>query len=117
MAARTLPPPSMSEAELLRNVLDLAELLKWRCAHFRPGMNRRGVWSTAMSGSQAAGYPDLTLCRDRLVMVECKAERGRTTPDQQDWLAALANAGVEQYVWRPSNWLSGEIEAVLRRRS
>jgi hypothetical protein len=107
----------MSEAELLRNVIDLAELLKWRCAHFRPGMNRRGVWSTAMSGSQAAGFPDLVLTRDRLVMVECKSQAGRTTPDQLDWLAALANAGVEQYVWRPADWLDGSIEAVLRRKS
>jgi hypothetical protein len=107
----------MTEAELLRNVIDLAELLKWRCAHFRPGMNRRGVWSTAMSGSQAAGFPDLVLVRDRLVMVECKAERGRTSDAQRDWLAALSNAGVEEHVWRPSDWLSGEIEAVLRRHS
>lgn len=116
----TMPPSAaaaMSEAELLRNVIDLAELLKWRCAHFRPGMNWRGVWSTAMSGSQAAGYPDLTLVRDRLVMVECKAEKGRMTPDQLDWAAALSNAGVEVYCWRPSQWISGEIEAVLRRES
>lgn len=111
------PADDMSEAELLRNVIDLAELFKWRCAHFRPGQNRRGVWSTAMSGSQAAGFPDLVMIRDRLLMVELKAEKGRMTPEQLDWAASLANAGVEVYCWRPSQWISGEIEAVLRRRS
>ncbi len=114
MPTRTLPATQMTEAELLRNVIDLAELFKWRCAHFRPGMNRRGIWQTAMSGSQAAGFPDLVLVRDRLVMVELKADRGRTTSEQQDWLAALSNAGVESYVWRPSDWLAGTIEGVLR---
>jgi hypothetical protein len=111
------PAADMSEAELLRCVIDLAELLKWRCAHFRPGMNRRGVWSTAMSGSQAAGFPDLVMTRDRLVMVECKSQVGRTTDAQKDWLAALSDAGIEVYVWRPESWLDGTIEAVLRRRS
>ena len=50
---RVLPATQMSEAELLRNVIELAELFKWRVAHFRPGMNRRGHWSTAMSGSRS----------------------------------------------------------------
>jgi hypothetical protein len=112
-----MPAPAtatMSEAELLSNVIALAEHLKWRAVHFRPGMNRRGVWATAMSGSQAAGWPDLTLCRDRLIAVELKADKGRLTPAQSDWAAALVNAGVEYHCWRPADWLDGTIERVLR---
>jgi hypothetical protein len=107
----------MTEAELLRNVIELAELLKWRVAHFRPGMNRRGHWSTAMSGSQAAGFPDLVLVRDRLVLAELKAHRGTMSEPQVGWHGALVGAGTEVYLWRPEHWVSGEIEATLRRRS
>jgi hypothetical protein len=107
----------MTEAELLSNVNELAEILRWRTVHFRPGQNRRGHWQTAMSGTQAAGWPDLILCRDRLVVAELKSERGRATSDQLDWLAALSNAGIETHVWRPTDWANGEIEAVLRSRS
>jgi hypothetical protein len=104
----------MSEAELLASVLQLAELLKWRCVHFRPGMNRRGVWSTAMSGTQAAGWPDLTLCRDRLIAVELKSDKGRLTDAQLDWAAALTNAGIEYHCWRPTDWMGGTVERILR---
>jgi hypothetical protein len=114
MPANTI---QMSEAELLSNVIELAELFKWRCVHFRPGMNRRGHWSTAMAGTQAAGWPDLVLSRERLVAVELKSERGTVTPAQQGWLAALTRVGVEVHVWRPEQWSDGTIEAALRRRS
>jgi hypothetical protein len=105
---------TMTERQLLDSVIELAELLKWRCVHFRPGMNRRGVWSTAMAGTQSAGWPDLLMARERLVVVELKSAKGRTTPHQLDWLACLANAGIEVYVWRPEDWESGEIEKTLR---
>jgi hypothetical protein len=108
----------MTEAELLSNVLGLAEILKYRCVHMRPGMNRRGRWSTAMSGTQAAGWPDLFMVRrEHALAVELKSERGRTTPEQLDWLACLCNAGIETFVWRPADWLDGTIESVLRRGS
>jgi hypothetical protein len=107
----------MSEAELLSNVIELAELFKWRCVHFRPGMNRRGMWSTAMTGTQAAGWPDLILSSDRLVAVELKSERGTLTPAQQVWLAALTRVGVEVHVWRPEQWSDGTVESILRRRT
>jgi hypothetical protein len=112
MAATALA--TMSEAELLSNVIEMAELLKWRCVHFRPGMNRRGHWATAMSGTQAAGWPDLTLCRDRLIAVELKSDKGRLTPAQLDWAAALTNAGVEYFCFRPADWLDGTIQKVLQ---
>lgn len=49
-----------------------------------------------------AGWPDLFAIRgDRAIAVELKTETGRTTPDQDAWLAELAVTGVECYVWRP----------------
>jgi hypothetical protein len=106
---------TMTEAELLSSVVELAELLKWRCVYFRPGMNRRGHWSTAMTGTDAAGWPDLFMVRrERALAVELKSERGRATPEQLDWLAALSNAGIESHVWRPQQWFDGTIQKVLQ---
>jgi len=49
------------------------------------------------------GFPDLVLVKEnRLIFAELKKEVGRTTPEQDSWLAALKATGVEVYVWRPS---------------
>ncbi len=49
----------------------------------------------------------------RLVFAELKAERGRTTPHQERWLALLgACPGVESHLWRPSDL--AHIAEVLR---
>jgi hypothetical protein len=105
----------MSEAELQECVIATAHLFGWRVAHFRAAQTKHG-WRTPVA-ADGKGFPDCVLVRDRVIFAELKAERGRTSPEQLDWLAALANANAEQYVWRPSDWASGEIEAALRRRA
>ena len=55
---------AMTEQQLLDAVLELAEFFGWRAIHHRPAMNRRGRWSTPMSGRWASGWPDLFLVRD-----------------------------------------------------
>jgi hypothetical protein len=101
---RPAAPGRVNEAELLRQVLDLAALTAWLRAHFRPGRTLRG-WATPCEGD-ARGFPDLVLLRPpRLVVAELKAERRRPTPDQQVWLDLFrAVPGVEVYVWRPADW-------------
>ena len=47
----------MSERELQDAVIQLARLLGWRVAHFRPAMTTRG-WRTPVS-ADGAGFPDL----------------------------------------------------------
>lgn len=106
----------MSEATLLSNVIELAERLGWRVAHFRPAMNRAGKWSTAMSGTWAKGFPDLVCvhpARGRLLFCELKAHDGRLTPEQAAWQVWLENTRAEVVIWRPSDWLSGEVEKCL----
>jgi hypothetical protein len=101
------------EADFQSQVLQLAGILRWRRAHFRPGLNRRGEWRTAVAGD-GSGFPDLILVRgERVLAVELKSERGRTTPEQEEWLAAFAGAGVEACVWRPSDFRSGLIQRCL----
>lgn len=101
----------MTEALLQDAILQLARLLNWRTHH---------AWISVNSG---AGYPDLTLVRPprvagevgRLVFAELKGPRGKLSPAQRDWLAALGTVpGVEAHLWTPESWLSGEIERVLR---
>jgi hypothetical protein len=105
----------MSEADLQNSVIELARLLKWRVAHFRPAMTTRG-WRTPVS-ADGAGFVDLILVRDRLVAAELKSDRGSLADDQVDWQHALVNAGVEYHLWRPQQWVDGTIEATLRTKS
>jgi hypothetical protein len=101
-----------SEAEFQRAVTDLASVLGWRIFHPRRAQTG-GRWSTPV-GYDGAGFPDLTLVRDRLVMAELKSERGQLTADQKVWVGMLADAGVEVHVWRPQDW--DEIERTLKRQ-
>ena len=100
---RSVVARSMSEEEWQAIVIDLARLLKFRVAHFRPARTERG-WRTPVA-ADGAGFPDLLLCRgQRILALELKAERGRLSAAQEDWLAALRAAGVEAHVLRPSQW-------------
>ena len=103
-ATRHPKPPPETEKAFSSWFLDLAQTLGWRCYHSRGAvaLRRDGTvrYLTPLSGD--AGYPDWTLARrNRLLFVELKTDRGRTTPEQDAWLAALHLAGAEVWVWRP----------------
>lgn len=105
---RTAAARAMTEAQLLAAVRRLATALGWRTYH------------THDSRRSPAGFPDLTLVRrGRLVFAELKTERGKTTGEQDAWLADLADVelradNVRAYVWRPRDLLDGTIAAVLQ---
>lgn len=102
----------LTEREWQRQVTELAELLGYQWAHFRPAKTSKG-WRTPVSGPLGAGFPDLVLVRgDRLLLAELKAEGARLSPDQRAVHASLAPA-VELHTWMPSD-LPAVIE-VLRR--
>lgn len=93
----------MTENDLLLGVLDLFRVLGWRTIHIRPGRVAHG-WKTTVSGD-GVGFVDVFAVRgDRLVGAELKSDRGRLTPEQADWLDALALAGVECHTWRPADY-------------
>jgi len=100
---------AMSEDELQANILDMALKAGWLCYHTRPAMNKRGKWSSPMMGNP--GFPDLVLARHPIVIFfELKSEKGKLTVQQQEWYHALPNC----LVVKPRNWLSGEVEELLR---
>lgn len=73
------------------------------------------------------GYPDLTMVHPThgLIFAELKTAKGKTTGDQDGWLADLRAVElaasyapgpnpIEVYLWRPADLIAGAIEAVLR---
>jgi len=92
----------VSERDWQRTVLDLAKLQGWLAYHTRD------------SRGSEPGFPDWVLVRDRVVFAELKRDAGKLTREQRHWLAQLAAAGAEAYVWRPRDW--DEVKAALTWR-
>jgi len=83
----------LTEKDFRQQVIDLAHYLGYM-AYFS--------WTSIHS---PAGFPDLILVRDNVIMaVELKTEKGKTTLAQEEWLSALSKAGVRTYIWKPSDW-------------
>ena len=121
LAARSAPacppawkaaePPPITEQQFQAQVLQLARLLGWRSAHFRPALTTRG-WRTPVQGD-GAGFPDTVLVRrGRLVVAELKSAAGKLSAEQSAWLEALSAAGCETFLWRPADF--DDIAEVLR---
>ena len=105
----------MSEKDLQRGVIEMAHLYGWMVAHFRPAMNERGQWRTAVAGD-GAGFPDLVLVGEPGVLfVELKSAKGRLSDAQKGWIAAL-EPHVDVMVWRPAEWQDGTIESYLSQK-
>ncbi len=108
--AQKIIADNMTEEQLLKNILKMAHLCGWLAYHTRSAINRRGVWSTPIQGDP--GFPDLVLAKIGVepIFVELKRELGWASESQSFWLNSVPN----WYLWRPSNWLSGEIEKILK---
>jgi hypothetical protein len=86
-----VPADLLSERDFAAQVADLARALGWRRFHVYDSRRSRHGW------------PDEVLVRGlRFVVAELKVETGKPTADQAEWLDALATAGLEVYLWRPS---------------
>lgn len=96
---KTLQQP---ERDWQRQVLELAELYRWRAYH------------TWRSDHSTAGFPDLVLVKPpRLIIAELKTDTGEVMPAQDAWLAELGQCpSCEVFVWRPRDW--PEVERRLR---
>lgn len=101
----------IAEADFQATVIDYAHTQGWLVAHFRVAMTNRG-WRTPVT-ADGAGWPDLVLVRDRMVVAELKGTDGRLAPNQRRWLDALRTAGIEAYCWWPTDW--DQIETTLAR--
>jgi len=87
-------------------VVGILQLFNWPYIHNRAGMNRRGQWSTPLSGHQ--GFPDFLAVKDtRVLLIELKSDKGKTSEHQEVWRNALtpavAEGKVEYYLFRPGD--------------
>ncbi len=120
MKPNDLPP--MSEADLQASVIELAEALGYKV-----------MCLPDSRGQKAEGWPDLYLLPTRPpgppIYAELKAEKGKLTEGrmvptrdgrgrwatgQTEWRDALLAAGQRWFLWRPSDWLNGTIERILK---
>lgn len=86
--------PGISEAAFQAQVLAYARMCGWLAHHSRPAANRRGRVSTPIAGD--AGLPDLVLVRaGRVLFLELKAGRGKLSPAQRAWAAAIVGIDEE----------------------
>lgn len=97
-----IPRVQISEKQFETQIVNLTRLFGWRRYH---------TWRSINS---PAGFPDEVLVRrDRLIFAELKAENGKVSALQQEWLDDLALVpGIEVYLWRPSQL--EEIAGILR---
>lgn len=89
---------AMPEAELQQNVADLCKSL--RLYHYHP---------LSSVGSEK-GWPDSTIIGPGGIRFrELKSEVGRPTPEQTAVGYRLKAIGMSWKLWRPSDWLTGQI--------
>ena len=105
---------------LTQAVLDLAKVLGWRTAHFRPARvmrNGKAEWRTPVAGD-GAGFPDVVLARPgytyTLKVRELKVAGKKLSPEQRQWLKVFAACGVDAGYWTTEDWFDGTIERELR---
>lgn len=100
----------MTEAELLTAITSGTRKSPGLCVrlgvrYFHPYDPRRSV----------PGWPDLAMVgRYGLAFRELKSQYGTLRPEQTEWGYALRAVGADWDVWRPSDLVSGRIEAELR---
>ena len=110
---------AMSEADLLRAIIDAARTCGYLVHHCRPAQSQSGRWSTPIQGD--AGFPDVILvpgrpglAQNQILAWELKREGKYPTAAQIAWLEALgAIPGVSARVVRPRDWVSGWVEREL----
>lgn len=101
--ARRNTAEALTEEQWQQQVVQLAGFYRWRHLHVRRTIGRGKRWTTS---TNVVGWPDLLLWHEqqqRVVAAELKSERGPVRPEQLEVLASLEAAGIETYVWRPSD--------------
>jgi len=109
----------ISETAFATQVEHLLRQYGWRFMHIKPSVMQSGRWASSMN-PEGKGYPDYTAVRrGRLLFIELKSERGKISPDQEEWLDDLINVArhtnfqeIQVYEWRPH--MVEEISEILR---
>jgi len=99
--------PGMTWQQWQNTVIALLQTYGWHVAHFRPAMNQRGQWRTAVAAN-GKGWPDIVAIhkeRGQLLVAELKTGKGRLTPEQKEWLEYFRLVpGCGVFEWKPDDW-------------
>lgn len=104
----------MLEQEFQHIIIKLAEQQGWLVYHVA---NVRGQ----LRAKSSVGFPDLILVKHKLVAWECKRKGKKASPQQDVWLEALSNIGIESRVITEDDFdyvtrvLSGDDLGVIAR--
>ena len=100
----------MTERQLSKAVVELAERLGWRV--FTISNTKAG----ALRSHTGVGWPDLFMVRNgRVVVMELKVKGRKPTKAQLAWIEALGEVEGIQAGWLNEEcWHNGVIEAILR---
>lgn len=83
----------LTEAQMQKGLIAAAKSLGYRCYH------------TTYSIGSERGFPDLHIVgHGKQFVFELKGPRGKVSEDQEDWIAAYDDAGVQAFVIWPSNY-------------
>jgi len=91
----------------------------WYAAHFTSvlatGRDGQPRYRTPLS-ADGKGFVDIVMVRpgDRVIFVEVKGDSDKLSPEQEQWISWLTQAGCEVYVWTPAHLDSGEIATTLQ---
>lgn len=97
---------------LQKAAVDLARLRGWRVAHFTAVTDSRGFHRTPVA-ADGKGFPDLLLVRDKVLAIEVKGDGDRIRPEQEEWLEAFREAGVQTMILTPRLYREGILDKVL----
>jgi len=96
-----------SEKDFQAQIVKQAQIAGWRVFHVGDSrkMVKRGNAKFMVGDALAKGFPDLLLVKPPCILViEVKRELGKTTPEQDEWLADFDACGIVTGVARPSDW-------------
>ncbi len=110
--SRAMLDGTVDEKDLQLAAIQFAHLHGWLCYH---------VFDSRMASTKHVdkGFPDWILAKEgRVLALEFKTERGKLTLAQCEWIYQLSAEGrIECFIFRPHDWSSGHIEAVLLGQS
>ena len=105
LTPRQLADRALTEKQYQQQIMDLARLRGWMVGHWAD--SRRQVRPGVFVGDpDSKGVPDLLMAHPKhgVAFVEVKKELGKVSPEQDEWLDRLLDAGAPAVVSRPSGW-------------
>ena len=91
---------SISHADWQKSVIEIARLYGWKVMHLGKAKTKTGRWLTPV-GADGAGFPDLLMLRERVLVAELKSMRDTLRANQRVWLGAFLGAGCTAVTWKP----------------